>query len=199
MEVDNPAAKAAEVGWKLRPESMYLETFLPLPPPLSAMRLLTCRPFLLTDEVIDLITLEVIPLPSVNQPSTVFSWPVAIAPVVWLSSFPVSFNKAEKGCYRHSMQRFCLLKDTRGLQKHKPEAYHLLRNEQASFRRQSHFHLVVCRGMWSVAWPCRPIISAVKTSTQWASYYCRGDESFDIVGWMAFSFVQQCGFLGMDL
>lgn len=100
------------------------------------MRLLTCRPFLLTDEVIDLITLEVIPLPSVNQPSTVFSWPVAIAPVVWLSSFPVSFNKAEKGCYRHSMQRFCLLKNTRGLQKHKPEAYHLLRNKQASFRKQ---------------------------------------------------------------
>lgn len=100
------------------------------------MRLLTCLPFFLTNEVIDFITLEVIPLPSVNQPSTVFSWPMAIAPVVWLSSFPVSFNKTEKGCYQHSIQRFSLLKNTRGLQKHKPEAYHLLWNEQASFRKQ---------------------------------------------------------------
>lgn len=79
------------------------------------MNLLTCLLFFLTDEVIDFITLEVIPLPGVNQPSTVLSWTMAVAPVIWLSSFPVSFNKTEKECYLHSMQRFPLLKNTRGL------------------------------------------------------------------------------------
>jgi hypothetical protein len=73
---------------------------------LESQQLLTCLPVFFANEIIDVFTLEIVPLPSINQPSTVFSWPMAMTPVVWLSSFPISFNKTEIECYLHSNQGF---------------------------------------------------------------------------------------------
>lgn len=92
-------------------------------------------------DMIHVFTLEIIPLPQINQSSTIFSRPRTVTPSIFgLSSFPISFKKTEIECYLQSHADVCLNQEQQRNVKNKTKACHASQNEKP---RQKAAHALI--------------------------------------------------------
>lgn len=102
---------------------------------LKSLPLLTSLPVFLADEVIHVFTLEIIPLPQINQSSTIFSRPVALDPSYLAVQLSISFKKTEiRVLFAKVTQTFAWPKNSRNV-KTKPRPVTRPRSENSLFKK----------------------------------------------------------------